>query len=97
MSTASSTVVQELVDAANAVHDAAKARLARHCDWEADAPIISQAMKNCKDDSRKISKVALDIAISIENTAAAAHHRDEAAGTAISVNAALGATRECVA
>jgi len=53
-------------------------------------------MKNCKDGSRKISKAALDIATSIENTAAAARHLGEADGTAISVNAALGATRECV-
>jgi len=53
-------------------------------------------MKNSKDGSRKISKIALEIATSIEHTAAAAHHRGEATGTAISVNAALGATREYV-
>jgi len=63
---------------------------------EAHVRIILQTMKNCKDSSRKISKVALEIAASIENTAAAARDRGEAAGTAISVNAALGATRECV-
>jgi len=53
-------------------------------------------MKNCKNNSRKISKVALEIATSIDNTAAAARHRGETVGAAISVNAALGATRECV-
>jgi len=66
---------------------------------KADVRIISQNMKNSKNNSRKISKVALDIATSIENTAAAVRHRDGAAagtGIAISVNAALGATREYV-
>jgi len=81
------TMLQRLVYADTATRSAAKAEM-----W-----IMWQAMKNCKDSSRKISKVALEIAASIENTAAAARHRDEAAGTAISVNAALGATRECVA
>jgi len=63
---------------------------------KAEMRIMSQAMKNCKDSSRKISKVALEIAASTENTAAAARDRGEAAGTASLVNAALGATRECV-
>jgi len=62
----------------------------------ADEPIISQAMKNCKDNSRRISKVALQIATSIENTAAAAHHRGGETNPAVSTNAALGATKEYV-
>ena len=62
----------------------------------ADELIISQAMKNSKDNSRRISKIALKIATSIENTAATAHHRGEETNPAVSTNAALGATKEYV-
>jgi len=53
-------------------------------------------MKNYKDDSRKISKLTLEIATSVENTATAAILRGEDINVTVSVNAALGATRECV-
>ena len=53
-------------------------------------------MKNCKDNSRKIAKITLDIATSIENTVRNTSHRGEAPEATVSVNAALGATRECV-
>lgn len=87
MSAALITVVREVVDAANAVHDASKAGLGRQRAQgarKADAPVISQAIKNYKENSRKISKFALEVATSIENTAAAAHHRGEAARIAVS-------------
>lgn len=53
-------------------------------------------MNNCKDASSRISKLALEIATSIENTAAAARHRGEDTNATGSVNAALGVARECV-
>lgn len=53
-------------------------------------------MKNCKDSSRKISRTALEIATSINNTAVAAHHCGESSDLPVSVAAALGATNECV-
>ena len=56
--------------------------------------ITFQAMKNCKDDSRKTYKVALEIATSVENTAVTAHHRGEETDLVASVNATLGATKE---
>jgi len=57
--------------------------------------ITFQAMKNCKDDSRKTSKVTLEIATSVENTAVTAHHhRGEETDLVASVNAGLGATKE---
>lgn len=58
--------------------------------------MTSQAMKNCKDNSRKISKLALEIATSIETAAAVTRHRGEVSDASISVKAALGATREYV-
>ena len=60
------------------------------------SPMTLQAMKNCKDNSRKIAKISLDITNSIENTVATTRHRGEEPNATISVNAALGATRECV-
>ena len=53
-------------------------------------------MKNSKDTSRKISKISLDIATSINNTATAALHGGKATELPISVAAALGATKESV-
>jgi len=56
--------------------------------------INTQAMKNSKDTSRKISKVALKIATGVENAAAAAHRRGKESNVAISVESALCAARE---
>jgi len=53
-------------------------------------------MKNCKDDARKISKLALEIANSVKNTAVVKRDSSDATDLAITVVAALGATRECV-
>jgi len=53
-------------------------------------------MKNSKDTSRKISKISLEIATSINNTATAALHGGKLADLPISVAAALGATKESV-
>lgn len=53
-------------------------------------------MRICKSTSRKISNVSLEIAASIDNTAAAARCRGETMDLPISVTAALGATKECV-
>jgi len=53
-------------------------------------------MKNSKDTSRKISKVTLEIATSVDNTATAARLRGEMSDIPISVAAALGATKESV-
>jgi len=53
-------------------------------------------MKNSKDTSRKISKISLEIATSINNTATAALHGGKSTDLPISVAAALGATKESV-
>ena len=51
-------------------------------------------MKNSKNTSRKISKISLEIATSVDNTATAARLRGATAELEISVAAALGATTE---
>jgi len=53
-------------------------------------------MKNCKDDARKISKMALEISTSVDHTIATAVQRGDALDANISVVAALGATKEYV-
>ena len=52
-------------------------------------------MKNCKDNARKISKMALEISTSVDRTATAAAQRGNALDANISMVAALGATKEC--
>ena len=95
-SIATKIVIRELVAAADAVHDAAKVR--RGPDNLSEKLICDttpQAMKNCKNDSRKISKLALEIAASVENTAATTQlHGD--ASLPVAIAAALGATKEYV-
>ena len=58
------------------------------------AQIRPKEMKNSKDESRKVSKISLEIATSIANTSAAANHRGESTDLPVSVAAALGATKE---
>jgi len=51
-------------------------------------------MKNCKDNARKISKIALEISTSVDHTTATVVQRGDALEANISVIAALGATKE---
>ena len=53
-------------------------------------------MKNSKNTARMISKISLEIATSIKNTATAALHGGDATELPISVAAALGVTKESV-
>jgi len=55
---------------------------------------MPQVMKNSKNTSRKISKISLEIATSVHNTATAARLRGETTGFQIPVAAALGVTKE---
>ena len=52
-------------------------------------------MRNCKENARKISKLALEISISVEHTAVTVNQSDNTLDTRISMIAALGATKEC--
>ena len=53
-------------------------------------------MKNSKNTARLISKISLEIATSVKNTATAALHGGKATELPIPVAAALGATTESV-
>ena len=97
MSETEKDIVAELIKAANDVHNAAKVRFAFICHLgRPDRPILPQVMKNSKNTSRKISKISLEIATSVENTATAARLRGEMIDLQVSVAAALGATKEQV-
>jgi len=91
------SVIPQLVAAANEVHDAAKVHPAKLCaPHKLMRPIMMQEMKSWREDSRKISKIALHIATCVENTAKTRLHEGKPTDLPVAVVAALSVNVESV-